>query len=112
MAAKSVIYGTSKTYTLTVKRNNVVIDITGWTFYFNVKRNLSQLDTEAAISKVVTNHTDPTHGVTKIVLSPTDTDISPGTYFYDITYKDTSNNVEKIDVDKFTILPSATKTTL
>ena len=66
----------------------VNMDITGYTVFFTAKAVLTAgvitTDTDAVIEVEVTEHTDPTNGETVIPLSPTDTTVTPGTYYYDI----------------------------
>jgi len=58
------------------------IDITGATVYFTAKSSID--DTSNALQKIITNHSDPTNGITAISLSSTDTDLAAGAYVYDI----------------------------
>lgn len=109
MADLSVVRKTTNTYTLTFTNNGAVQNITGWTVLFTVKKNISQTDAQAVISKTYTSHTDPTHGITKVVLSPTDTDIPAGMYVYDITYIDTSTNRKTINPSNFTVIGQVTQ---
>lgn len=111
MTELSVIRKTTNTFTLTIKENGVAKNITGFTIFFTVKKNTSQTDTQAVISKTITSHSNPTHGITLITLSPTDTNIQQGTYVYDIRYKDLSNNIYAIPQDNFTILDYVTQRT-
>jgi Tfp pilus assembly protein PilV len=108
MTDRSIYKGTSKTYLITYKVNGVVANITGFTFYFSVKKMESQPNSSALISKTITTHSDPTNGQTQIILSPTDTNIPTGVYIYDIIVLDTSNNRYRVDGGKFTILATVT----
>jgi hypothetical protein len=45
-------------------------------------------DANAKIKKTITVHSDPTNGKTVISLTETDTDITPKSYYYDITIQD------------------------
>ena len=65
---------------------SVNMDITGYTLFFTAKSALptGNDDSDAVIEVEVTEHTDPTNGITVIPLSATDTNITPGTYYYDI----------------------------
>ena len=69
------------------------VDITGWTFWLTIKKDIEVADAAAEIQKKVTSHTDPTHGITEFRLLNTDTDDLSGVYSYDVQYKDTSNPV-------------------
>ena len=72
------------------------IDLTGATVYFTAKSVESDIitdDASAVIEKDVTVHVDEAgnpsadEGITTILLTGTDTTVSPGNYFYDITVK-------------------------
>lgn len=78
-------------YKVTFKKNGVVIDITGWTVYFTLKKNFEDTDAQAKISKKITTHSDPTNGQTLIEFSADETDFI-GSYFYSIEYKDDDEN--------------------
>lgn len=68
------------------------MDITGATVFFTAKP-IADLnaddptDTEAVISVSTTNHVDAPNGHTQIVLSSTDTDVTPAKYYYDLQVK-------------------------
>jgi hypothetical protein len=66
-------------------------DITGWTVYFTVKEKMEDADVDAKISKDITSHYDATAGKTLISLTASDTNLK-GNYYYDVKYKDDSNN--------------------
>jgi hypothetical protein len=74
--------GDEKPYNLTFTGASDPIDITGTTVTMTIKRSLS--DATATLTKVVTDHTDPVNGKTTITLSPTDTGIATGSYYYDV----------------------------
>lgn len=86
---------TSKAYELKFSENGQYIDITGWTIYFTVKSSMKDNDADAQIAKEVTSHLDATGGKSLIDLTPTDTNIEAGVYYYSIDYKDDDGN-EKI----------------
>jgi hypothetical protein len=85
--------GDTKTYNLLFKDKNGLLNITGWTLYFTLKSSLTLADNAAEIAKVVTNHSDPTHGRTTIPLTSSDTNIAIGTYYYDIRVVTNTNSV-------------------
>lgn len=71
--------------------DNVDINITGWTVTMTVKADLDAAgDTSALIKKVVTVHSDPTHGRTVVTLETTDTNLV-GDFYYDIQVKRPDN---------------------
>jgi len=89
---------------------NQVIDITGYTIYMTVKAlaNISSPDTSAIIQKIVTSHTDPTHGITHIALDSADTNVTAGEYFYDIQMKSPTGAVSSCVQGQFEILQDIT----
>lgn len=76
----------------------VGVDITGYTFYFTVKRFKDNVldDLTALIKKDITIFTEPLNGKFLLELSPTDTDIPQGEYFYDLQYKNASGDIKTI----------------
>lgn len=80
--------GDDQVLALEFTENGAVKDITGWTVYFTLKKNIDDADENAVLKKDVTTHTDPTNGKTEIPLLNTETDTLEGLYFYDIQYKD------------------------
>ena len=90
-----VVRRTTKSYELQFKKSGVTADITGWTIYFTVKKKMEDSDSNAIISKDVTDHSDPTDGKTLISLTIADTNpsIANDLCYYDIKYKDTDGNV-------------------
>ncbi|HUV84339.1 MAG TPA: hypothetical protein VMV86_01440 [Methanosarcinales archaeon] len=90
-----IFRGNKREYLLTfTDSGGSAVPITGWTIYFTVKKNYA--DTVAAISKDITIHYDAPNGQTKILLTPTDTDIVPGNYFYDIQAKKAADDIETV----------------
>lgn len=65
--------------------------LVGATVYFTVKDNssdTSDTDATALITKEVTSHTDAPNGLTIIALTPSQTNITPDNYFYDVKIKE------------------------
>lgn len=94
----SVFRGDNHDINITVYESGVVKDITGWTVFFMVKANKTDLDAAAVISKTVTVHTNPTIGQTQVALTPTDTNLV-GVYHFDIQTKDGSGKISTALVD-------------
>jgi len=80
--------GDDQDLALEFTENDVVKDITGWTIYFTLKKNIDDPDASAVLKKDITTHTDPTQGKTEIPILNAETDALEGIYFYDIQYKD------------------------
>lgn len=108
----SVYKGDDKSWTLNFKSSNIAIDITGYVVFFTVKQNMTDgdlTDSAALIKKTISNHSDPTHGITVLSITNSDTNIPAGDYFYDIQMKDTSNKITTVMVGKFSIVQDVTR---
>ena len=83
--------GEDKTWTVTITDSTgTAVDITGYTFLFTVKRKLNDSDGNALMQKEFTSHSDPTNGITEIIINSADTGGLNGNFFYDYQWKDTS----------------------
>ena len=60
------------------------INLTGAVVFLTAKKNKQAPDADAVIRKEVSAHTAPTLGQTEFTLTAEDTDITSGSYFYDI----------------------------
>jgi hypothetical protein len=60
------------------------LDISGYTFHLTIKRDESDTDTNAALQKTITTHTDPVNGETELALSASETDGLDGSYHYEV----------------------------
>ncbi len=86
------------------------IDITGYSFKLTV--NSDQNPTSTANQQFTVDgvlDADPTTGKVSFTPTTTDTDITPGNYFYDIEMTDASGNVKTIAKSSFTISQDITK---
>ena len=82
--------------TLTYKVNGVAQDITDFTFYFTIKEDLADSDSDAIYSDTITVHSDPIHGITQIAIPRADTIyIKPGKYVYDVSFLDANTDTAK-----------------
>lgn len=90
----------------------VNMDITGATVFFTAKAALDNdvADTSAVISVEVTSHDDPANGSTTIPLSTSDTNVTPGEYFYDIQIK-IGSEITSIPVRKLIVYADVTRRT-
>ena len=107
----TIIRGDDRTLNITITEDGSVLDITGYTLFFTVKSCLTDIDTAALISKDVTTHTNPTLGVTQVVLTNTDTDLTPDTYFYDMQLKTDTGSIISTGVGEFNIVYDVTRRT-
>jgi len=64
------------------------VDLTDARVYFTIKKFVDAPDSEAVVHKIITSHTDPTNGITKVTLEASETrGIHPATYYYDISIR-------------------------
>ncbi|MFA5177055.1 MAG: hypothetical protein WC440_02760 [Candidatus Omnitrophota bacterium] len=113
LTEEKIVRGDSYAWTLTFDKDDVVVNITGWTVFFTLKKNWQLPDSEASLQKIITSHTDPVNGQTVLTLLPTDTiNLDVGKYDYDIkvlAYTGTAgtagtiNEVYTVTRGKFTI---------
>ena len=85
-------------------------DITGATVYFTVKPEFDNAedDSTAKIKVEITDHTDPTAGLTQINLTPTQTNIPADDYVYDVKVKLANTEQYTMVTGKFVIKEVAT----
>lgn len=103
--------GDSREYSLSfTDSEGAKIDITGWKVYFTLKKNESDGDSSAQVTKDVTEHEAPTEGRTKIVLVPSDTDsLEPGDYHYDIQVKTANGSILTVAKGRMSIKADITR---
>ena len=110
----SITRGDTETISLTfTDENDAALDITGYTIYFTVKKkaDITKDDSFSVIQKDVTTHSNPTGGLSEIVLSNVDTAIGEGDYIYDIQTKDSSGNISTVIFGTFSVTNDVTKRT-
>lgn len=105
----SLIRGDTSTIEFTLEG----IDLTGATVYFTAKPAYDDDVTDAAavIAVEVTDHDDPENGHTIITLSNTDTNVTPGEYFYDIQVKRAGTVITSIRARKLEVFADVTRRT-
>ena len=104
--------GTTYTIGIEFKKDGVPASLVGAEIRFTVKDvqfDSNWTDTDALIAKNVTNHTDPTNGISVIPLDPVDTaEIPPGKYFFDIKVEEANGDIHTLLKGKCSILGSPT----
>jgi len=100
---------TSRTYELLFKKDGSYIDITDWTIFFTLKTALGDADASALISKTVTSHSNATQGETTVELTASDTDLTPGSYYYDFKYKTDDGDIGVLFEGKMTLTKIVTQ---
>ena len=91
---KDVIRRDTRRVNVTWKDSDgVVIDLTGGTGYFTVNADDDPAtDSTAIIQKTTTSFTDATAGEHTFNLTHSDTDITPGDYWYDAQFVDSAGS--------------------
>lgn len=98
-------------------QNGNPIDLTGCTVFFTVKAQQKlgsdPADSEAVIKKTLTSIPNPAQGIANLVLTNSETNIPPGSYFYDIKigYPTTPATFSSTGVGELDILAVITKRT-
>ena len=93
-----IIKGNDRTYTMTLSDSSGVIDITLWTISFVVKKG-----TATIINKEITDHADPVHGISKIILTNQDTNIAAGKYRFSIAVQTGAGKVFTVLAGSLTV---------
>jgi hypothetical protein len=112
----NVIRGDSRTINCTFLESDgkTPIDLSGGTVYFTVNSSADPADdTSAAFQLTATDatpFTSPLLGKHTFTLSPTDTDITPATYYYDSQFVDSASGKLSSYRGKFTIIADTTRT--
>lgn len=111
-----IIRGDSCDITFVLKdTNGVPVDISEYTLWFTVRNSIPATsvtsDTDAVISieQSGVSITEPLNGKTIFSLSPTLTDINPGSYIYDIQIKTDTGRIRSIRTDDFVIMGDASR---
>jgi len=92
---KDIYRGDTVPYKITIKdENGDPINITGSRIRITLKADLSDPDPGALQKDAVL--TDPVNGEALLTLSSNDTDIEAREYYYDIEWKDSSDNIRTI----------------
>jgi hypothetical protein len=87
--------GESKSFTVTVTYDGT-IPATGNNAWLYIKNNLEDDDDDAILIKEAFSVTVSTTMTANFVLTPTDTDIAEGSYFYELRWTNTANNIDKV----------------
>lgn len=109
----NVIRGDTRTVNLTFLESDgsTAINLTGGTVYFTVNAsNDPSSDTSIAFQKTATDFTLPLLGKHTFTLTHANTNIAPGTYWYDASFVDTVGNYLSSYRGKFIVQSDITRT--
>ena len=92
MERHEVIKGDSYTlqWTFTYKTDGSAFDPSSFDFWFTVKEDFTDLDAAAEIQKTTSDFTVSSN-VVSLILSPSDTKFTPGSYWFDFQVKNGSD---------------------
>ncbi len=108
-----VIRGDTRTANLTFLESDgsTPINLAGGTVYFTVNSSSDPSDdTSVAFQKTATSFTSASTGQHTFTLTHSDTNIDPGTYFYDAQFKDSVGNYLSSYKGKFVVQADITRT--
>lgn len=80
-----------------------IIDLTDGTVFFTAKKRKSDLDDDAIIEKEIFDFDHPTTGICILSLTSSETDITPGNYWYDIQFKDKGDKISSTFAGKLVV---------
>ena len=108
--------GDTKKYKLTItsQATGEPISVDGGVLFFTLKQNRADPDEDAFIQKTVNcTEIDPTDpaGEIEIMLTNSETDITPSTYYYDFQFVSESGEVITIISDEVQVLTDITRST-
>lgn len=110
---KNVIRGDTRRVNLQFLESDgtTPINLAGGTAYFTVNTSSDPAsDNTAAIQKTATSFTDAANGEHTFTLTHSDTDITPGDYWYDAQFKDSVGGYLSSYRGKFIIQSDITRT--
>lgn len=109
----NVIRGDTRIVNLTFLESDgsTPVNLAGGTVYFTVNTSSDPADdTTVAFQKIATNFTSPSTGQHTFTLTHSDTNITPGTYWYDSQFKDAVGNYLSSYRGKFIVQSDVTRT--
>lgn len=99
--------------------NRVALDITGYTVMLTIKVDPKDDDDDAILALDVTEHTNPTQGLTVIEITDSDWDegykgdpVPSGTYHFDVQYVDTDGKPKTVLIGTCVVVQDVTHRTV
>ena len=115
MASNTITINRQDTYAKTLNTkdsNGDLIDASGWTIYFTVRKIVADTsvstDSDAVITQTIPGEASGIHTLT---LTPTQTNIDPANYLYDIQIKKSDTDISSSTKASFVIDGDVTRTT-
>lgn len=92
--------------------DNVVIDITGYTYWLTLKSDVAEADPGDAQVSVTPPAQDAVQGTVYLTIPRAQTDLlTPGTYKYDVQQVDTTGRVTTLLIGKVRVVADITRST-
>lgn len=85
------------------------LDISEWSVFLTIKHDIDDTDDDAVVQKVVTSHSDPTHGKTLVNVPASEVNTLEGPYYYDIQVKKADGTIKTIISDMMIFLKDITR---
>lgn len=98
--------------------NIVPVDITGYTVMLTIKKDPTDADADAILALDVTEHTNPTQGITVVEITENAWDtgykgdpVPSGTYHFDVQYVDTDGKPKTVMIGTCVVVQDVTHRT-
>lgn len=106
-----LIRGDTRTVQVTFKQaDGTSYDLTGATAYLTINRSKNPTnDDSAALQKTKTSFDNPTSGIVSFKLTSTDTNLTPGNYWFDVQLVDAEGNKLSRKGAEITVIPDITR---
>jgi len=95
--------GESKDFSVTITYNGATPNITADTIRWIVKENRSDLDTSAVINVTADCVTNGANGVAYVNVTPAETDITPGNYYWELVWNLATGKEFVLEQDKIVL---------
>lgn len=111
MTNLTMIRGDTEQLTIPVLDNTgAAMDLTDYTVKFTVKKHTNDNDNEAVIGPLNCTVATPANGIALLTITSTQTNIEPGTYYYDVQINNGSTVYTVATSGTVTISDDVTKT--
>lgn len=101
--------GNDEPLSVVIMDGTTPMNISGYSLWFNMKKDINDGDDLILITKTVTNHVDPLHGRSLITLTPDDTMLTPGNYVFEISLGIAPTMIKTFEIGIIRILPRVLK---
>lgn len=109
-----IVRGDDKLIQLQFTKDDLPIDITGWTVFFTIKQTTDKIadDSSAVLKQDITSHINPTQGITQILIDHVETAKYESSYIYDIQTKDTFGKITTVVIGQILVELDITRRTV